>query len=124
MSKQSITILRLRERATLDWIVANLGLEATQVHPEGGDVLEHAELRYGSSVLMASTTGQLEQAAGHASVYLTVDTDDEVDAAHARAVAAGATSVLAPEDQEYGGRNATVQDPEGNTWSIGSYQPA
>ncbi len=26
-------------------------------------------------------------------------------------------------DEEYGGRNATVRDPEGNLWSFGSYRP-
>jgi uncharacterized glyoxalase superfamily protein PhnB len=26
-------------------------------------------------------------------------------------------------DQDYGGRGGTVQDPEGNSWSFGDYQP-
>jgi len=58
---------------------------------------------------------------GHGQAYCVVDTDGEVDTAYDRAMAAGATSVRAPEDQGYGGRGATVRDPEGNQWSIGSY---
>jgi len=26
-------------------------------------------------------------------------------------------------DQDYGGRGGSVEDPEGNHWSFGSYQP-
>ncbi len=47
---------------------------------------------------------------------------DEVDPAYARAVAAGATVLAEPEDREYGGREFTLADPEGNLWSIGSYR--
>lgn len=124
MSTQIVPILRLADRATLDWLVDAFGFTPSEVTPPEGDTLQHAQLTWGDSVLMASTPGgRVEQAAGQASLYLTVETDAAVDAAYERAMAAGATSVLAPEDQPYGGRNATVRDPEGNAWSIGSYQP-
>ena len=42
----------------------------------------------------------------------------DVDALYDRAVAAGATSILAPADQEYGDRLAMVQDPLGVTWAL------
>ena len=45
-----------------------------------------------------------------------------VDALYERAVAAGATVVRKPEDQDYGGRGCTLRDPEGNQWSFGSYR--
>ncbi len=58
---------------------------------------------------------------GSAQCYCVVATDEEVDAVHARALAAGATSVVAPMDPGYGGRTCTVRDAEGNQWSFGSY---
>lgn len=58
---------------------------------------------------------------GHSSVYLVTD---EPDAVFDRAVAAGGSVVRAMVGQDYGGRSGTVADPDGNQWSIGSYQPA
>jgi uncharacterized glyoxalase superfamily protein PhnB len=52
-------------------------------------------------------------------VYVIVD---DVDAHHARA-AAGAKIVMPPKDEDYGGRNYAVLDPEGHAWSFGSYDP-
>ena len=31
--------------------------------------------------------------------------------------------VMAPEDQDYGGRLYSCRDPEGNLWNFGSYDP-
>jgi uncharacterized glyoxalase superfamily protein PhnB len=45
-----------------------------------------------------------------------------VDRLFERAVAAGATVVRPPTDQDYGGRGCTLRDPEGNQWSFGSYR--
>jgi uncharacterized glyoxalase superfamily protein PhnB len=53
-------------------------------------------------------------------VYLVVD---DVDAAFARSVDAGAAVVFAPEDTEWCTRRARVLDPEGYEWSVGSYRP-
>ncbi|MGH3448870.1 MAG: VOC family protein [Nocardioidaceae bacterium] len=47
-----------------------------------------------------------------------------VDAVFAQALAAGATAVREPTDQDYGGRNCVLRDPEGNQWSFGSYHGA
>ena len=43
---------------------------------------------------------------------------EDVDALVARAEAAGANVVRPPEDQFYGDRAATVQDPFGHLWSL------
>jgi uncharacterized glyoxalase superfamily protein PhnB len=48
---------------------------------------------------------------------------DDPDAHHERAVAAGATVVRPLEDMEYGSREYSVRDPEGNLWSFGTYDP-
>jgi uncharacterized glyoxalase superfamily protein PhnB len=62
------------------------------------------------------------ESAGRAQCYCVTETDEDVDRIHAQAVAAGATSVRPPEDQDYGGRGCTLRDPEGNLWSFGSYR--
>lgn len=69
----------------------------------------------------ADPASPLSKGTGHARCYLVVEADAEVDAAHARALAAGGTSVREPADMDYGGRSSTVADPEGNQWSLGSY---
>src|SRR6266542_1468565 len=47
--------------------------------------------------------------------YLTVQ---DVDRVYHRAVQAGATSLMAPTDMEYGERGAAIQDVGGNNWYI------
>jgi PhnB protein len=82
----------------------------------GGKVM-HAELSIGDSALMVGDA-QPQWPAKVNSLYVYVD---DVDAAYARALKAGATSVRAPENAFYGDRNANVQDPFGNFWGIATH---
>jgi len=41
----------------------------------------------------------------------------------ARAVAAGAASLLEPSEADYGGRHCSLKDADGNHWSFGTYVP-
>ena len=43
---------------------------------------------------------------------------EDVDAVFARAVAAGAKEIKPPQDQFYGDRTCTVEDPDGYQWSF------
>ncbi|MGO2112209.1 MAG: VOC family protein [Pseudoclavibacter sp.] len=96
-------------------------------NPEDARIIEHSQFRWRErGGLMAGSVREgapfaTDDAVGAASAYLVVDTDAEVDAAHERALAAGGTSARPPVDESYGGRGCTVRDPEGNTFSIGSY---
>ena len=54
------------------------------------------------------------------SLYVVVE---DPDAHHERAVAAGASVVRPLEDMDYGSREYSVRDPEGNLWSFGTYDP-
>jgi len=47
----------------------------------------------------------------------------DVDAHHAKAKAAGAKILIAPKNEDYGGRSYTARDPEGHVWTFGSYDP-
>jgi len=46
-----------------------------------------------------------------------------LDALHDRAVAAGAEIVRPLQDTDYGSREFSSRDPEGNHWSFGTYSP-
>ncbi|MFJ4696327.1 VOC family protein [Streptomyces sp. NPDC088766] len=55
--------------------------------------------------------------AGPAGVYVVVD---DVGAHHRRAVEHGAEILVPPTDREYGSRDCTARDAEGDTWSFGT----
>jgi uncharacterized glyoxalase superfamily protein PhnB len=118
--------LRARDaRALIAFLVEAFGFEATAVYGEGPHV-QHAQLDWplGGGVMLGSARD--EEAAldvavppGHAAAYVVTD---EPDALFARAVAAGAQVVRPLADTDYGSRDFSVRDPEGNVWSFGTYQ--
>lgn len=65
-----------------------------------------------------------ERPTGQGQCYCVVDSDAQVDEVHEAALAAGGTSIMAPQEPDYGGRGCTVRDPEGNQWSFGTYPGA
>ena len=85
----------------------------------------HAEIRIGDTYLMMSEESEQwgtrsPQALGGSPVSFMFYVPD-VDAAYARALAAGCTQVRPVEDQFYGDRTGTVMDPYGYQWSIGTH---
>lgn len=116
-----IPALRVSSRATIDQWVEAFGLELVFVT---GDV-DHAELRLGDAWVMAGTPkgNEFDTAPGGSSVYLTLEDGAEVDALHARAVGAGAQSANEPYAPDYGGRECSLKDADGNFWSFGTYVP-
>jgi PhnB protein len=85
--------------------------------PMPGGSVAHAELTIGDSVVMVSDATPQWPAVG-CSVHLYVE---DVDAVYKRALEAGATSRMAPEDRFYGDRAAAVEDPSGNLWSLATH---
>jgi len=78
----------------------------------------HAEVRIGDTVLMMGGglpgkkfPGTLQPGALH--IYV-----KDADAVTKKAVAAGATLIDEPRDQEYGERSSTIRDKAGNFWYI------
>jgi uncharacterized glyoxalase superfamily protein PhnB len=116
-------VLRLAQPTTLDWLVEAFGFTTSEVTPDEDGGLAHAQLWWGDDCIMVSSRPGETDHVGAGWLYLTVPADQDVDAAHARAVAAGATVLRPPVDQPYGGRGSTVIDPDGNQWSLGSYLP-
>ncbi len=72
----------------------------------------HAEVAIGDSKLMIGGMPTLPEEAP-AAIHLQVD---DVDAVHARALAAGAAEIEAPSDQPYGERVSALRDAMGNEW--------
>jgi uncharacterized glyoxalase superfamily protein PhnB len=115
-------------RRALEFLTA-IGFSPQVVHWSADDpnLLEHAELSWpgGGAVMCGSasreTPDEYERRAGVSSLYCVVPTDAAVDHVHAAALAAGASTLIDPKDQDFGGRSATVRDSEGNQWSFGSY---
>jgi PhnB protein len=103
--------------ALLDFASKAFGAEELfRTATPGGGV--HGEVRIGDSMLMIGGgvpgqkfPGSLHPNALH--VYV-----EDTDAVFKQALAAGATSIDAPRDQDYGERSATVKDAAGNFWYI------
>ena len=90
-----------------------------------GSTIWHAELRIGDSVLFMNDemAGMAEKAPSPeqpSSVSLWLYVAD-CDAAHRRAVAAGAKSTMEPQDMFWGDRTASVSDPFGYRWSFATH---
>jgi PhnB protein len=83
--------------------------------PDGS--VMHAEVTIGDSILMMGGA-QGDRAPMPACLYVYVA---DIDAAYARALAAGATSLREPTSQFYGDRTGGVEDPLGNQWWIATH---
>jgi len=117
--------------AAIEWLCRALGFERHFVVPGENGTIAHAQLTFGNGMIMVSSArddefGRLQKipaqvgGIGTQSPYVIVP---DVDAHHARAVAAGATVTMAPRDEDYGGRFYSCRDPEGHLWNFGSYDP-
>jgi len=89
------------------------GVERLRVPKPNGTIM-HAEVGVGNSAIELADANEAYRAAP-ADIHIYVD---DVDAAYAKALEAGATSLYAPVDQFYGDREAGVTDAFGNFWCI------
>lgn len=111
--------------AMIAWLSAVGFVEhATYRDESDPSVVVHAEWLWpdGGGVMFGSQRpdGAVTNVGGSAAYLVT----DDPDAVFARAVEAGATVLREMVDQDYGGRGGSVEDPEGNHWSFGDYQPS
>jgi len=93
------------------------GAEAMGVHKSPEGTVLHGTIRIGNATLeVAEAHGEFQPMPCHLHVYV-----PDTDAAYARAIAAGATSIEEPQDKPYGDRSAGVKDAFGNSWFIATY---
>jgi uncharacterized glyoxalase superfamily protein PhnB len=120
-------IIRFQDAdAGIDWLTQALAFEEHGVFRGDDGTVQHGELRLGGAwVMVGSETpdgdARWGKHAGTGFYYLAVD-----DAAEAfeRARSAGADLTSELESRDYGGREFSLRDPEGNIWSVGEYDPS
>ena len=117
--------------AAIERLCRAFGFERHLVVPGPDGTIAHAELSFGTGMVMLGSygTGEFDRlmatpddAGGRCtrSNYVIVA---DVDAHHGRAAGAGTEIVKAPHDESFDGRNYLCRDSEGHVWSFGSYDP-
>jgi uncharacterized glyoxalase superfamily protein PhnB len=117
--------------AAIDWLCNVFGFTRHAVYSNSDGTIGHAELTLNGGMIMLGTVKDDEygrnfvepSAAGGRetrSAYIVVDNADEV---FQRAQAAGAVVMRPVQDTPYGSREFSVKDPEGHSWSVGTYDP-
>jgi uncharacterized glyoxalase superfamily protein PhnB len=114
--------------AALAWLTETFGTEERDVHRDGDGHIRHAELKLGDGLIVLGCDHQEgflggsppDPRASTISLYIAVG---DPDAVHARATRAGAEIVRELTDTDYGSREFSVRDLEGNLWSFGTYNP-
>ena len=124
--------LRYRDApAAIDWLCRVLGFARHAVYANPDGTIGHAELTLGGGMIMLGSQKDDEYGRGFKSpgelggaetrsAYIVAPDADEV---YARAQAAGAVIVRPLKNTDYGSREFSVKDPEGHTWSVGTYDP-
>jgi PhnB protein len=99
----------------IDFMKVAFGAEERfRIARPGGDVIMHAEVKIGDSMIeLAEANAQFP--ATPASLVLRVS---DVDTVYNRAIEAGATPLHPVADTDYGARGASVEDESGNSWHI------
>jgi len=107
--------------ALLDFVKQTFGAEETfrAIGSAGGI---HAEVRIGDSMLMMGGGIPGREFRATANTHALHIYVEDTDAVYQKALAAGATSIGEPTDQEYGERSAGVKDPAGNVWYIATHK--
>jgi len=122
--------LRYRDAlAAIDWLVKGFGFSEQMVVPGENGTVAHAQLGFGSGVIMLGTARDDELGmksprdlgAVNQGIYVYVE---DVDSHYERARVADAEIVRGPEDTDYGSREYTARDLEGHLWSFGTYRPS
>ena len=111
--------------AAMKWLEEVLGCERREDHRDDDRNVAHAEVVFRGATVMLSTAGVGREPfrslpAGGQLIYCGVEAVDEL---YDRVREAGGEITLELTDTDYGSRDFTVRDPEGNLWAFGTYRP-
>jgi uncharacterized glyoxalase superfamily protein PhnB len=108
--------------ALIDFLVETVGFLRTAVYTDG-DRVAHCQLDWpeGGGVMLGSHKPEAKWCTPPGTFGCYVVTDD-VDGLYERLRAAGVTVARELADQDYGNRDFTISDPEGNLWCFGHYR--
>jgi PhnB protein len=111
--------------AALEFYAKAFGAQELSRMADPSGKVGHAEMKIGDSPFMLADefheVGAVapQPGAGHSVSFLVYVPD--VDAAFARAIAAGAKAVRPVQDQFYGDRSGTLEDPFGHQWTLATH---
>lgn len=111
--------------AIIDFCVRAFGATETLRLPAPGGRIMHAQIRIGDSAVMLADIhpgcgSRDPDGLGGTPVVLHLQVPD-VDATYDRALAAGAVSVMPPQDMFWGDRYGQVRDPNGHVWALATH---
>ena len=117
--------------AAIDWLCNVFGFARHAVYANPDGTIGHAELTLNGGMIMLGSCKDDDYGRHFASpadvggketrgAYIVVD---DADAVYARAQAAGAVVMRPLQDTPYSSREFSVKDPEGHSWSVGTYDP-
>ena len=110
--------------SAVEWLSKAFGFERKAVFTAADGQVAHAELNIGAGVIMLGTKTAPDPknpwADAAMGIYVYVE---DPDAHYARAKAAGAEIVRELANTDYGSREYSARDSEGNLWSFGTYRP-
>lgn len=114
--------------AAIDWLCRVFGFEPLEVMRNEDGRYAHVELRLGEGVIIPTSVekgGDPEnpwnQPLATQGLYVALDGLDEQ---YERARAGGAEILRPLTETDYGSREYTARDLEGNLWSFGTYRPS
>ncbi len=92
--------------------------KVAEIHTTPDGIARHALVKIGDSMVMIAESNEGAPPPESIHLYLYVKDTDKY---YRQAMAAGATSLMAPADQFYGDRNAGVKDASGCSWWIATH---
>ena len=116
--------------AAIEWLKAALGFSEHVVYRNDDGSVAHAELALNGNLMMLGSVksdsygrSPLDLGGVSGSMYVALDSAQDVDALCVRAKQAGAEILADVHDTDYGSHDFTARDPEGHVWSFGTYAP-
>jgi uncharacterized glyoxalase superfamily protein PhnB len=118
-------VLRYRDAAAaLDFLERAFGFKRVADYRDDDGNVVHAEIAYGTGMAMVSGAREDDVYGPHVGQGWAYVVVDDADVHYEQARAAGAEILRPIEDQDYGSRDYSARDPEGNIWSFGTYHPS
>lgn len=112
-------------KAALEFYKSVFGADVFVLMDGPNGTVGHAELRVGDSVFMLAdqTTSDFKSPVngGEGGVFLMIYVED-VDEVFPRAISAGGKELKPLQDQFYGDRSGTFQDPFGHIWTLATHK--
>jgi uncharacterized glyoxalase superfamily protein PhnB len=117
-------VLRYKDaRPAIDWLVQAFGFQSVSEFEGPNGTVAHAELKLGPSTIgiSSATPPVADNPWSHVTQGIYVCADD-IDARYEQAKRVGADIATPVRDMDYGSREFSARDTEGQLWSFGTYE--